>query len=296
MTARGQTRAIDHCVLPVASLAVARNRLTQLGFQVAPRGDHPFGTANACVYLEDGSFLEPLAIADPGRVADSARQGNVFTARDSDYRERVGAEGFSALVLTTTDAAADHRRFVRQGISGGDRLGFSRPFTAADGKVGEAGFQLAFAVEPRSTDCFFFTCERTSRPAVDRALLQAHENLALGIARILISAPDPENFGRFVREIAIGGGMRRRDHGVDIPVRNATLSILDAHGAETEFGVPPNGQSGPRLEGIVFATTQLRQAAAVLDKGGVVYEWREGRILVSRAAGQGAMFAFEERK
>ncbi|TIX38964.1 MAG: VOC family protein, partial [Mesorhizobium sp.] len=55
---------LDHLVLPTASLDVARARLTLLGFTVAPTGIHPFGTENCCVFLTDGTYLEPLAVAD----------------------------------------------------------------------------------------------------------------------------------------------------------------------------------------------------------------------------------------
>ena len=93
-----QARPLDHVVLPVADLGVARARLSALGFTVAPDGVHPFGTANCCVYLQDGTFLEPLAIGDAEQAAASARGGNVFTARDAAYRRAVGNDGFSALV------------------------------------------------------------------------------------------------------------------------------------------------------------------------------------------------------
>ena len=55
---------LDHLVLPTASLDVARARLTSLGFVVAPTGIHPFGTENCCVFLADGTYLEPLAVGD----------------------------------------------------------------------------------------------------------------------------------------------------------------------------------------------------------------------------------------
>ncbi len=57
-----QPRTLDHVVLPVASLEVARARYEALGFTVAPNGLHPFGTENCCIYLEDETMLEPLAM------------------------------------------------------------------------------------------------------------------------------------------------------------------------------------------------------------------------------------------
>src|SRR5690606_15381247 len=115
----------DHCVLPVADLSVARRRLASLGFNVAPEGIHPFGTANACVYFADGTFMEPLALADPRLAMSTARDGNIFTRRDLAYRYRCGSEGFSALVFGTAEADADHARFAGAGFPGGDMLGFS---------------------------------------------------------------------------------------------------------------------------------------------------------------------------
>src|SRR5688572_9176655 len=115
-------RPLDHVVLPAASLAIARARLTALGFTVAPDGRHPFGTANCCVYLLDGIFLEPLAVDDAEQAGASARASNVFTARDAVYRRDVGNDGFSALVLATGDANADHAAFIEAGFSAGNML------------------------------------------------------------------------------------------------------------------------------------------------------------------------------
>ena len=64
-------RAIDHLVLPTDSLGVARARLSALGFTVAPDAQHPFGTGNCCVYLQDGTYLEPLA---PGSTTYTEEQ------------------------------------------------------------------------------------------------------------------------------------------------------------------------------------------------------------------------------
>ena len=74
-----KARILDHAVLPVESLEVARARFSALGFTVAPDGVHPFGTENACIYLADGTFLEPLGIAQREDCEATARKGNVFT-------------------------------------------------------------------------------------------------------------------------------------------------------------------------------------------------------------------------
>jgi len=55
---------------------VARARLTSLGFVVAPTGIHPFGTENCCVFLADGTYLEPLAIGNEQAAIDATAAGN----------------------------------------------------------------------------------------------------------------------------------------------------------------------------------------------------------------------------
>src|SRR5262245_24756250 len=158
---------IDHLVLPTAELDVARARLSALGFTGAPVGVHPFGTTNCCDYLARGTFREPRTIGDPAAAALASRAGNVFVSRDSAYRTHHGQEGFSALVLGTADAAADHERFNRHGISAGEMLEFSRPFVDAAGRSDIAGFRLAFAADRGQQDAFFFTCERVNAPQVE---------------------------------------------------------------------------------------------------------------------------------
>ncbi|TIV47301.1 MAG: VOC family protein, partial [Mesorhizobium sp.] len=114
------THPLDHLVLPTGSLGVARQRLSSLGFVVAPTGVHPFGTENACVFLADGTYLEPLAISDEQTAVRAIGEGNVFVARDRLYRNKLGDEGFSAIVFGTADADADHARYVEAGVSAGD--------------------------------------------------------------------------------------------------------------------------------------------------------------------------------
>jgi hypothetical protein len=209
-----KARSVDHCVLPTADLAVARKRLTSLGFTVAPNGLHPFGTENCCVYFSDGTFLEPLAVADPVKAGIASMRGNVFTARDAAFRYRLGEEGFSALVFGTQDAAADHREFTRAGVSAGRILTFSRPFIDAAGGSDTASFELAFAADLRAPDAFFFTCERVNAPAVDRSALQKHQNGVRRIKAIVLEAPEPMDFAAFLQHLVCvrpeetSGGLR----------------------------------------------------------------------------------------
>ncbi|MGO8242885.1 VOC family protein [Rhizobium johnstonii] len=113
-------RPLDHVVLPVVNIDLARERLGKLGFTVAADARHPFGTENACVFFAGKTYLEPLGIASVEESEASARQGNVFTARNQAFRFRCGEEGLSGLAFGSKDAGIDHQNFVGNGSSAGE--------------------------------------------------------------------------------------------------------------------------------------------------------------------------------
>jgi hypothetical protein len=276
-------RPLDHCVLPTADPVIARARLTALGFTVAPEGRHPFGTANCCVYFKDGTFLEPLAVVDAAAVATASNNGNVFTARDSAFRQRIGQEGFSALVLGTSDAGRDHRAFLRAHVSAGPPLDFSRPFIDASGQSDTASFRLAFAADPSAPDVFFFTCERVNAPAVDRSALQRHANGVRHIKAIVLDAPQPSDFAEFLASILDCN-----------PVATSEGFRFAAANGDVLLRRKADVQSGLRLAEIVLGSASLPDTAALLDLSRIPYAIRSDRLIVASAPGQGAAFAFED--
>lgn len=283
------TRPIDHLVLPTAGLDGARARLGALGFTVAPEGVHPFGTANACVYFGDGTFLEPLAVADPCACETAAAEGNVFVARDHAFRAVFGDEGMSALVLATADAAADHARFLEAERAAGAILSFARPFRDADGRSDVASFRLAFAAAP-DTVPFFFTCERVAAPAVDRSALERHANGVSGISAVEIVAADPAMTAGLVA-LATGAEGRAQGAGVRFALPHADLIVRDPSAGET-----PAPGAAFAFGAVTFAVPDLAAVRSLLEGNGIAFEADRARLTVAAAAGQGATFVFEERR
>ncbi|WP_274423930.1 VOC family protein [Chelativorans sp. YIM 93263] len=281
---------LDHCVLPTRSLAAARARLSALGFTVAADAAHPFGTANCCVFFEDDTYLEPLAIVAEDLTAAAIQVGNTFVDRDRHYRAVQGDEGFSAFVLGTADADADHARFVGEGVSAGSILSFSRPFVDAHGVQGEASFKLAFAA-PIHSEVFFFTCERVKSPSADRATLQRHRNGVIGISHVLLTASRPGDYENFL-SLFCGIEPLRRDAGpVEFAMANATVSLIPPALASA---LDMDGSGGLGLSGITFLTQYLPDVRGALAAAEIHHEVRERRIVVPPAVGQGATFIFEE--
>lgn len=286
---------IDHLVLPTIDIATARVRLGALGFTVAADARHPFGTENACVFFADKTYLEPLGVASLSDCETAARNGNVFVARDQAFRFRVGDDGFSALVFGTGDAEADDRRFHAAAISAGQILTFKRPMRMPDGSESVAGFALAFAADLRAPDFLAFTCQRLNPLPADRGALEAHANGVTGIARIVLSAPDPTDFSAFLGETSNGAAVVPHSFGITFETANVPVDVLNDEGMEAFYELAPaNVDAGLRGRAIVFAIRDLSVTEALLAANGVTYTRKNNTILVKPAPGQGALFAFEE--
>lgn len=279
-------RPLDHVVLPTGRLDTARTRLASLGFTVAPEGVHPFGTVNCCVYLADGTFLEPLAVGDMAAADRAVSDDNVFVARDRTFRRAHGDEGFSAVVFGTTDADFDHASFVAADLSAGPRLDFSRPFVDASGRADQASFRLAFAALAETSDgAFFFTCERANAPKVDRSALQAHANGALRIISIEAGAGSLADAGGFLATVAHSSARDTGQGETVVPLANADV-IVKARPGQATLG----------LDALVFGVGDLAAARSLLVNNGVEHDLSGQILVIPPAPGQGATFIFEELK
>ena len=276
-------RALDHLVMPTADLAIARGRLSSLGFTVAPQGNHPFGTINACIYFADGTFIEPLAIGDRAVVDKAIADGNNFVQSDRRFRAAGGDEGLSGLVFATTDAVADDREFREAGISGGPMVEFSRPSMDASGRSDIASFLLAFAGTPAAPDLHFFACERRKAPNIDRGELERHENGAKAIASVVMTSPRAKEMAEFLAKAA-RSKVNAEGGKLSVPLAGCNIQVRE----HTEA-------SSTRFEAIVFHLDDISAAETIFTERGIVYETRsDGAIRVPAAPGQGVDFIFEE--
>lgn len=285
-------RALDHLVLPAASLDTARDRLTALGFTVAPTGVHPFGTQNCCIYFADRTFLEPLAVGDATQRDAAMADGNVFVTRDNDFRAAHGDDGFSAIVFGSGDAAADHAGYVADHLSAGEMLSFSRPFVDTSGKEDTASFRLAFAVVPSLPERFFFACERVNAPAVDRSALERHENGATRLLGVTVVSGDPAATAAEIAQIAGSEASSEGDsHQVALP--NGRIDILDRKTYAGRFGIEP-AIDGAGFALVSVGVDDVKAVKALLPMRGIASRLVGGGLLVPAAPGQGAAFFFEE--
>ncbi|THV25237.1 VOC family protein [Peteryoungia ipomoeae] len=289
-------RALDHLVLPVTDLATSRRRYEQLGFSVAAEARHPFGTANACIFFSDDTYLEPLAVASREDCLEATRAGNVFAARDQAFRFRHG-EGLSALVVKSAEAAADNLRYIEEGLSAGPVLEFSREFHFPDGRAAEGRFRLAFAADLRSPDFFGFACERVNPIPQDRGALLVHANGATSLARTVLVEENPSDFQYFLEMVLGQREIAAHSFGLTIETANAAVDVLTPEGFVAHYGqsLPVSGR-GLLGAAIVIAVADLGVTHRCLTANGVEHERMGARLVVAPDKGQGVAFAFEELK
>ena len=286
-------RRIDHVVLPVVSLDDARTRYTALGFNVGPNGVHPFGTENANIYLPDGTFLEPLAIASRETCWEEAKRGNPFVRNDQTYRFRVSGEGFSHTVVTTEDAEDDYHRYGELGFGDGPIVSFVRLNERPNGEHEEVGFKLAFAADDRSPDAKFFSCETEKAPTLDGPRRQ-HPNGAVRLKRIVISEPNPTDFQYFLQEFLQRRDVSAHSFGMDVEAANATVEVLTPEGLRAHYALDADPQArGMRHRAFVVGVDDLDVTRRWLADHEIEHVERNGRLLVPSALGQGCTVGFE---
>lgn len=294
-TMTNSARPLDHLVLPVPTLDIARARLGALGFTLAPQGTHPFGTINACVFFADGTFLEPLAVGDPVTVVNAMHAGNAFVGGDAAFRAAHGGNGFSALVLASSDADADDEAFRKAGFGGGKRLDFERPFKTPSGEEAVAAFQLAFAMPGDNPSATFFTCERVNPPKVDRSALERHENGVTGIRSVMAAATGMDMQERFWATFS-GATVSPTPEGLAVSLPNARVDVVSPEAVSAMTGLPEMELPTPglRFAAITFAVSDPVRLVDRLTKQSIGFRHQDGRIIIDPAPGQGTSFIFED--
>lgn len=289
----GEGRALDHLVLPFASLDEARGLFSVLGFTVAPDAVHPFGTGNACVFFADGTYLEPLAIADPAAYEAAQAAGNLFVARDAGFRSHHGLPSISALAFRSVDALGDQAALAQKRLAEAELVEFSRNFRTHAGEDASVSFRLAFACAEPDSHVYFFFCQPLHAKAPDRSALTLHANGVSGLARIVLSDCPPDKS----RELLATISYARADEGghgeLCFELANTTLQVLSDALLVEEYGVEQNVSGGLSVRGIVLNVADMAATRACLAASGCSAKMTGGRLVVPFGA-DGSFIAFEE--
>ncbi|HWA41681.1 MAG TPA: VOC family protein [Hypericibacter adhaerens] len=252
-------RPINHLVLAGHDLEAMRAAYQDLGFTVAPRGQHPFGTANHVIQLH-GAYLELLAVTRAQDVIEHGDRQFSFSAFHRDYLAR--HEGFSAFVLGTPDAHADHKAWQAAGLHAYEPFDFSRMATLPGGEDVRVGFTIAFVSDPALPWIGMFACQHFRPDYYEQPQYLKHANSATNIEEVWIACERPDAIRPFLGKFMGGDGTAQGSGRIDFPTPTGSVVLASPREFEQAFGLaPPHPQDGPHLAALVVGCQSLEPIA-----------------------------------
>ena len=284
-------RGIDHLVIAVQDLDVARQAYGRLGFTLTPVARHPFGTANSLVQL-NGGYLELLGIVGPSAIPSGGEGVFSFGAFTRDFLKQ--REGVSMLALQSADPAADRADFAARGLPLYAPFRFERTARGPDGVERPLAFSLTFTGDARIPDAGFFTCHHERPENFWRAEYQRHANGALGVASVVMVARDPADFHEFFFYFTGQHDMRADSLGVVLDTGGGKIEILSPVAVKGLYGEGIEADPKPRFVAMRVAVADLGATRAVLEGNGVPFRSLAGRLVVPAREACGVAVAFGE--
>lgn len=248
-------KSINHLVLAGRDLASMRKFYEGLGFTLTAQGQHPFGTGNIIIQLH-GTYLELLAVTKPRDVIEHAPGEFSFSAFNRDYLAR--HEGFSMLVLGTSDARADCAAWKAAGLQTYAPFDFSRQAKMPDGQDVTVGFSLAFVSDPQAPWLGLFACQHFRPQYYEQEKFLTHANGAHSVREVWVCGRGARDLADYLATVAGSPAIPSPSGGVSIATATGTIVLAGDEDFRKVFGVvPPHPQDGPHLAGLVIGCLGL---------------------------------------
>jgi len=236
-------KGINHLVLAGHDLEALRSTYQALGFTFRPRGELPFGISNLVIPLQD-SYLELLSVTGPHPEHSPGHFS--FGAFNRDYLAR--HEGFSMLVLDTTDARADILSWREAGLQVYEPFDFSRMAPMHDGEQVKLSFSLAFVSHPAAPWLGLFACQHYRPEFFYQPQYQNHSNAASTVQDVWIAGEAAQDLADFLSK---GHGSeqrqekRRSDRPADANGRHSAGAPAYVRGGFWRTGASSRGRPAP---------------------------------------------------
>src|SRR5690242_1553153 len=252
-------KSINHLVLAGHDLEAMRAHYSGLGFNVTPRGQHPFGTGNSLVQLH-GSYLELLTVTAPQDVPEHRAGHFSFAAFNRDYLKR--HQGFAMLVLDTADARADCEAWRAAGLHTYAPFDFSRNAKLADGRDIVVSFSLAFVSHPAAPWLGLFACQHHTPEYFAQARYLQHGNGAKCVQDVWIVGDSAPDLAGFMQTVTGAKAVSENPSVSSLQTPIGTIVLARAPVFERAFGHPaPHPDDGPHLAAFTIACQTLGQLA-----------------------------------
>ena len=105
---------------------------------------------------------------------------------------------------------------------------------------------------------------------------------------------NPTDFQYLFQELVNEREVESHSFGMDIKAANATISVLTPDGFTAHYGGrAERDERGILGQAILFAVKDVPAFKQLMSSRNIGYSDRLGRVIIERAVGQGAIFAFE---
>lgn len=283
-------RGLDHIVHAVRDLDAGADLYRRLGFTVGARNRHPWGTHNHIVQLS-GFFIEVLTMAEPEKLGDDGIP-TLFGEFNRRFLEK--GEGFSLLILESTDAAADARAFEAAKISASDGLRFEREGKRPDGSKVKVAFSLAFARDALAPAHNFAVCQQHYPENFWNPAYQQHPNAVTGIGGVVMVADNPSDHHIFLSAFTGERDLQSTSAGITVTTPRGDIQVITPTAYVDHFGIAaPDVASSARLAALRLISSDLAAAETSLSAGGFSPLRRMDRLVVPPDQALGAALVFE---
>jgi hypothetical protein len=246
---------LDHVVVNARDrLDEAADLYSRLGFTLTPRGYHTLGSMNhLAIFGTD--YLELLAM-QPG-----------VTGRPEIMTAPIGLDG---LVFASEDAAATYAALHDAGVPIDPPRQFSRPVEIG-GQQADAIFRTTRLPHETSAAGRLYFCQHLTRDLVWRDVWRHHANGAVGIARAVIAAQQPETFAGLFRRMFGAETVRDTDDGCALILGLSRFDVVTPAALWEMFGDAAAESRGRRdyMAALSLRTLSLDAAEQTLEAGGI---------------------------
>ena len=279
----GAINGIDHCVILVRDLEVARERMSALGFTVTPRGVHSphMGTANHCIMLRQ-AYFEVLSVINPTE----------FNAR---WREKLARrEGLDAVPLRSDNVDTARASLVARGLDLPEPIDFSRPVDLPDGPS-EAAFRLVMIPEAHTPHITMFAIQHFTPETVWYPDYLNHPNGASGVRGVTGVHDDPASVAPAYERIFGAAAVTTTDAKVRINTGAGEIIFLTPAGFAARFNdiAEDPAARAPYLAALSISVDDRTATASCLDDRNLSYsELRNGNLCVAPENACGTLIEF----
>jgi len=277
-------RNVNHCILAVRDLEVARARFASLGFTLTPRGRHPHrGTGNYCVMFPD-NYVELLGVIH--------KDGHEPLVE----KQLAKGEGIGGLAFDTDDVKRAFEQMTSRGVEAAEPFQAQRDIELETGPV-SVRFQIVRIGADSSPYLSTFLCRHLDAGIVYRPDFLHHDNGVTTINEFIVVVP--ELLGVAERYERLFGEGKTRSSPEETVVNTGNCDIRFVTAARAARLVPVGQPAGPlpQVVRIVFRADVPDRVADHARRLAIPVSRSEaGGVLIGSDHGFGVALEFTPRE